>query len=91
MSVGGIGLSIRGDLPEMFSQGAILQGRSVEFPVVGVITLTLKVRGVWASSTTRSGEPMYHIGTEFMNLSRGVGNVVQRHMIHLESERLSLS
>lgn len=34
---------------------------------------------------------MYHIGTEFMNLSRGVGNVVQRHMIHLESERLSLS
>lgn len=91
MSVGGIGLSIRGELPEMFSQGAILQGCSVEFPAVGVVPLSLKVRGVWASSTTRSGEQMYHIGTEFVNLSRGASNVVQRHMIHLESERLSLS
>lgn len=91
MSVGGVGISIKGELSAIFSQGAILQGCSVEFPVVGVVPLTLKVRGMWASSTTRSGEPMYHIGTEFVNLSRGAGNVVQRHMIHLESERLSLS
>ncbi len=91
MSVGGIGISLKGEPPSIFSQGAILQGCSVEFPVVGTVPLSLKVRGMWATTTTRSGEQMHHIGTEFVNLSRGAGNVVQRHMIHLESERLSLS
>lgn len=91
MSVGGIGLSLRGKVPENFSQGAILQGCSIEFPVVGVVPLNLKVCGVFGSNKTRSGEEIHHVGMEFVNLSRGAGNVVQRYMIQLESERISLS
>jgi c-di-GMP-binding flagellar brake protein YcgR len=91
MSVGGIGLSLRGKVPESFSQGAILQGCSIEFPVVGVVPLNLKVCGVFGSNKTRSGEEIHHVGMEFVNLSRGAGNVVQRYMIQLESERISLS
>lgn len=91
MSVGGVGISLRGTRPEIISQGAILEGCSVEFPVVGVVPLNLRVCGMWASSTTKSGEPIFHVGMEFVNLSRGASNVVQRYMIQLESERLSLS
>ena len=91
MSVGGIGILIKGEPPLMFSQGADIPGCSVEFPAVGVVPFTLKVRGMRTSSTAKSGEPIHHIGMEFVNLSRGAGNVVQRHMIHLESERLSLA
>jgi c-di-GMP-binding flagellar brake protein YcgR len=91
MSVGGIGLSLRGAVPPNFSQGAILEGCSIEFPVVGPVPLNLKVCGVFGSNKTRSGDELHHIGLEFMNLSRGAGNVVQRYMIQLESERISLS
>jgi c-di-GMP-binding flagellar brake protein YcgR len=89
MSVGGVGISVRGELPAIISQGAILNGCSIEFPSVGVVPLNLRVCGTWVSSTTRSGEQMYHVGMEFVNLSRGASNVVQRYMIQLESERLS--
>lgn len=90
MSVGGMGISIKGTPPETFSQGAILEGCSVEFPAVGVVPLTLKICGIWTSIKTKSGEQMHHIGLEFVSLSRGAGNVIQRYMIQLESERISL-
>ncbi len=91
MSVGGVGVSIKGTPHAMFSQGALLQGCSIAFPVVGVVPFTLKICGMRVSTTTRSGEQIHHVGTEFVNLSRGASNVVQRHMIQLESERLSLT
>lgn len=91
MSVGGIGLSLKGVVPPNFSQGAILQGCSIEFPVVGVVPVSLKVCGVFGSNKTKSGDQLHHVGMEFVNLSRGAGNVVQRYMIQLESERISLS
>lgn len=91
MSVGGIGLSYRGKVPQQFSQGAILEGCSIDFPGVGPVPMNLKVCGVFSSSKTRSGEELHHIGMQFMNLSRGAGNVVQRYMIQLESERISMS
>lgn len=91
MSVGGIGLSLRGKVPEEISQGAVLAGCSIEFPVVGVVPLSLKVCGVFASNKTKSGEEIHHLGMEFANLSRGASNVVQRYMIQLESERISLA
>jgi len=91
MSVGGIGLSIKGALPPEFSQGAILQGCSIEFPVIGVVPLNLKICAIFGSNKTKSGEEVRHIGIEFDSLSRGAGNVVQRFMIQLESERISLS
>lgn len=91
MSVGGIGISVRGQVPAILSQGAILEGCSIEFPSVGVVPLNLRVCGMWVSSTTKSGEHIYHVGMEFVNLSRGASNVVQRYMIQLESERLSLT
>jgi c-di-GMP-binding flagellar brake protein YcgR len=91
MSVGGIGLTLKGAVPPNFSQGAIMQGCSIEFPVVGPVPLNLKVCNVFVTNKTRAGEEIHHIGMEFMNLSRGAGNVVQRYMIQLESERISLS
>lgn len=91
MSVGGIGVSIKGTPHAMFSQGALLEGCSIEFPVVGSVPINLKVCGIRSTGTTRSGEQMYHVGMEFVKLSRGAGNVVQRYMIQLEGERLSVS
>jgi hypothetical protein len=49
------------------------------------------VCGIWSSVKTKSGDQVHHIGLEFVNLSRGASNVVQRYMIQLESERISLS
>ncbi|MFH0934007.1 MAG: flagellar regulator YcgR PilZN domain-containing protein [Pseudomonadota bacterium] len=91
MSVGGIGVSIRGVPHEIFSQGAILEGCSIEFPQVGVVPMSLRVCGMWASTTTRSGEQVHRIGLEFVDLSRGAGNVMQRYMIQLEAEKISLA
>lgn len=91
MSVGGVGLSLRGAIPPNFSQGAILSGCSIEFPVIGVVPVNLKVCGVFRSNKTKSGEEIHHLGMEFVNLSRGASNVVQRYMIQLESERISLA
>jgi len=91
MSVGGVGLSLKGTVPPELSQGAVFSGCSIEFPVVGVVPLNLKICAIFASRVTKSGEEIRHIGVEFDNLSRGAGNVVQRFMIQLESERISLS
>ncbi|MBU0623014.1 MAG: flagellar brake protein [Gammaproteobacteria bacterium] len=91
MSVGGIGVSFRGVLHEIFSQGAILEGCSIEFPQVGVVPMSLRVCGKWVSTATRSGEQVHRIGLEFVDLSRGAGNVLQRYMIQLEAEKISLT
>ncbi|HLP99466.1 MAG TPA: flagellar regulator YcgR PilZN domain-containing protein [Sideroxyarcus sp.] len=91
MSVGGIGITLKGALNEIFSQGAVLEGCSVEFPVIGVIPMNLRVCGTWSSTQTKSGEQMHRIGLEFVNLSRGAGNVIQRYMIQLEAEKISLT
>lgn len=91
MSVGGIGVSVRGTPPhEIFEKNTIIEGCRVEFPVVGIVPMTLKICSIRPSSVTKSGEQMYHIGMEFQNLSRGGSNVVQRYMIQLESERISV-
>ncbi len=91
MSVGGIGVSIKGALPEVFMQGAILEGCSVEFPVIGIVPMSLRVCGIWSSIKTKSGEQMHRVGLEFVELSRGAANVIQRYMIQLEAERISLT
>lgn len=91
ISVGGVGISIKGMPPEMFSQGALLEGCSITLPVIGAVPTNLRVRGIWASITTRSGEQMCRIGLEFEGLSRGAANVIQRYIIQLEAEKISLS
>lgn len=91
ISVGGIGVSIRGMLHEIFSQGAVLEGCSIEFPQVGPVPMSLRVCGMWVSTKTRSGEQMHRIGLEFVDLSRGADNVIQRFMIQLEAEKISLT
>ena len=89
MSAEGIGVSVKGTLPESFSQGTELQGCSIEFPVVGVVSVNLKLCGIWSSITSNSGEQVNRIGMKFVNLSRGASNVVQRHMIELEKDHIS--
>jgi c-di-GMP-binding flagellar brake protein YcgR len=90
MSIGGLGIKIKGALPEIFIQDEILDGCSVEFPEVGAVPLRLKICGIWDSSHAKDGETLHHIGFEFLNLSRSAENVVQRHMIQLERERINL-
>jgi c-di-GMP-binding flagellar brake protein YcgR len=91
ISVGGIGISIRGALPEIFSQGALLEGCSITLPVIGAVPTNLRVRGIWTSIKTKSGEQMSRIGLEFEGLSRGAANVIQRLIIQLEAEKISLN
>lgn len=91
ISVGGIGISVRGVPHEMFSQGALLQGCSITLPVIGAVPTNLRVRGIWTSIQTKSGEQMCRIGLEFDGLSRGAANVIQRLIIQLEAEKISLN
>jgi c-di-GMP-binding flagellar brake protein YcgR len=91
ISVGGIGISIRGEAPEVFSQGALFEGCSISLPLVGAVPANLEVRGVWKSTKTKSGEQMIRIGLKFEDLSRGAANVIQRYIIQLEAERISLT
>jgi c-di-GMP-binding flagellar brake protein YcgR len=90
ISVGGIGILLIGSPHAIFSEGEVLEGCSIEFPSIGPVPLRLKVCGVWTSSQTKSGEPMYHVGFEFKDMNRSVENAIQRHMLQLERDRLSL-
>jgi len=91
MSVGGIGITYRGAQNEVFVQGAVLEGCSIDFPGIGRVPVSLRVCGIWSSIQTRSGEQVHRIGLEFVDLSRGAANVVQRYMIQLEAEKISLT
>lgn len=91
MSVGGIGLSIKGTPPPFISQGAVLTGCSIDFPGIGPVPLTLRVFGLWASVKTKSGEQTHHVGLAFEKLSGSASNVVQRYMIQLEIERINFT
>lgn len=88
MSVGGIGLTFKGEPPAIFSHGAVLEKCSIDFPGVGTIPFTLKVFGLWPLGKTRSGEQLYHVGLGFVNLTGKANNVVQRYMVQLELDRL---
>lgn len=90
MSAGGIGIVLQESLPPAFSQGAVLEGCNIEFPAIGMVHFKLKVCGMRVTQKTRGGGSLYHIGMEFMDLSRGASNVVQRYMIQLEGEKISL-
>lgn len=91
MSAEGLCVSVKGELPVSFSQGAQLQGCSIEFPVIGVVSMALRLCGVWSSIQTRSGEEVHRVGMAFVDLSRGANNVVQRYMIELEKDQLNKS
>jgi len=90
ISVGGIGISLKGTPAEIFSMGEVLEGCSIEFPSIGPVPLRLRICGVWTSSQTKSGEQMHHVGFEFVDLNRATESVIQRHMVQLERERISL-
>ncbi len=88
LSVGGIGLSVKGSLPDFISQGAILEKCSIDFPGHPDTQFTLKVFSSRPTHKTRSGEQMYHIGMGFDELPGRTGNIVQRYMVQLELERM---
>jgi len=88
ISIGGIQMIIRGELPSIMTQGAIVAGCSIQFPQIGAVPLTLKFCGIWSSVDGKSGEGIHRIGMEFLNLSRGAGNLIQRYLIELEQEHL---
>jgi c-di-GMP-binding flagellar brake protein YcgR len=89
MSAGGIGVTYRGASNDVFVQGAILEGCSIDFPEIGRVPMNLRVCGIWKSTSTKSGEQIHRIGMEFSGLSRGVTNVIQRYMIQLEAEKIT--
>ena len=90
MSAGGICVTVKGGLPESFTQGMELSGCSFELPEVGRIPVGLRICRAW-HVRTHSGENLYRVGMEFINLSRGASNVIQRYMIELEKHQLSTS
>lgn len=89
MSAGGMGITYRGAANDIFVQGAILEGCSVDFPELGRMPMNLRVCGIWNSTTTKGGEQIHRVGLEFVGLSRGVTNVIQRYMIQLEAEKIT--
>lgn len=91
MSAEGINVMIKGELPEIFSQGMVLEGCSIDFPEIGMVPLKLKFCGIWTSVKAKTGEPLHRIGMAFVNLSRGASNIVQRHMIQLEKDQITKS
>lgn len=90
MSAGGICISVKGDLPPHFSQGLELSGCSFELPDIGRIPIGLRICRAWHVKT-HSGEEIHKIGMEFINLSRGASNVIQRYMVELEKNQLAVS
>ena len=91
ISVGGIGISHRGTPHEIFTMNELLEGCNIEFPSVGPLFVRLRVCGVWTKSQTKSGEQIHHIGLEFLGLNRATESIIQRYMVQLERERISLS
>ncbi len=91
ISVGGIGILLKGLPHKIFSNGEVLNGCSIEFPSIGPVSLRLKVCGIGSSGQSKSGEPMYHIGFEFIDLNRSVESAIQRQMMQLERDRISLN
>ncbi len=91
MSIGGVGITYRGVQNEVFVQGAVLEGCSIDFPEIGRVPVSLRVCGIWSLTQTKSGGLVHRIGLQFVDLSRGAGNVVQRYMIQLEAEKISLA
>ncbi len=89
MSAGGMGITYHGVANDVFVQGAILEGASIDFPEIGRMPMNLRVCGIWKSTTTKGGEQIHRVGLEFVGLSRGVANVIQRYMIQLEAERIT--
>jgi c-di-GMP-binding flagellar brake protein YcgR len=89
MSAGGVGVTYRGAANDIFVQGAILEGCSIDFPEIGRVPMSLRVCGIWQSTSTKGGEQIHRIGMEFVGLSRGVTNVIQRYMIQLEAEKIT--
>jgi len=91
MSVGGIGVTVKGDLPAVLAQGEVLEGCSIDFPEIGRVPINLHVRGEWSCTKTLSGEYLHRVGLQFVDLSRGTSNVIQRYMAQLEAEKISLT
>jgi c-di-GMP-binding flagellar brake protein YcgR len=89
MSVGGVGVSIKGVLPDNFSQAGQFAGCSIEFPEIGIVLVGLRICRVWETSKIKSGELSTRFGMEFVNLSRGASNVIQRHMNQLQAESVA--
>jgi c-di-GMP-binding flagellar brake protein YcgR len=89
ISVGGVQILIRGELPSIMTKGAVVPGCSIQFPQIGAVPLTLKFCGIWSSTDSKSGQQSHRIGMEFLNLSRGAGNLIQRYLIELEQEHLA--
>lgn len=90
MGVGGICVTVKGELPAIFVQGEILEGCSIEFPEIGRVPISLRMRGQWSTIKTLSGEEFHRLGLQFCNLSRGASNVIQRYMVQLEAAQISL-
>jgi c-di-GMP-binding flagellar brake protein YcgR len=89
ISAGGMAVLIKGALPDNFLQGEQLSGCSIKFPEVGNVPVVLKICRIGEANMTSSGEQVTRIGMEFVNLSRGADNVIQRYIIQLQAENLA--
>ncbi len=86
MSAGGICIAVQKPLNPIFSQSEVLERCQIEFPVVGIVHFKLKICEIRPSS-----DDLCLIGTEFVGLSRGASNVIQRCLLQLEAEYRSIT
>lgn len=86
ISAGGICIAATKPLNPVFSRSAVLERCQIEFPVVGVVHFKLKIHEI-----RQPNDSLCLIGAEFMELSRGASNVVQRCLLQLEAEYRSMA
>lgn len=91
LSAGGVGISIKGEAPTIISQTNIFGGCSIEFPWGSLTQLTFKFCGIRNSIKIGSGEKMHYVGLELIKSGMAADAAIQRYMIQIERERLSLS
>ena len=90
ISVGGIGVLLRGKLPAFITRGMSFEGCSINFPEVGQVKVTLKVCSIFPAAKAKNGDPMHHIGLEFVKLSPVLSNTIQRVMARLQRVQINI-
>jgi c-di-GMP-binding flagellar brake protein YcgR len=87
ISIGGMCLQEPADFP--FASGEIFKACSVALPDLGALRFDLEVRHTFEIQN-RAGKPSRRAGCEFVGLSAGAQQMVQRFMAKLERDRRSV-
>ena len=91
LSLGGLGLTLRGVLPRGIAAGAVLEGCRLECELLGTLTMALKVCRVQTSFREATHSEWHRLGLEFVGLCREASNAILRYLVALARSRLRVS